>query len=77
MYLIQRAIEGTNFLSTSVKPYSQVPVIALTSSQTSDRINRAYELGVNSCVMKSESGGLQSEVARGIGSYAKCLKSYQ
>ena len=59
----------------SEKSYLPVPVIALSSPQTAERVGRAYELGANACVMKAEDGGLMDEVARGIGSYARVMES--
>ena len=59
----------------SEKSYHQIPVIALTSTQTADRVNRAYELGANSCVMKTENG-LMAEIARGIASFARILSGW-
>jgi DNA-binding NarL/FixJ family response regulator len=60
----------------SEDPYTRIPVIAITSPRTAHHVNRAYELGANSCVMQDESGGLVDEIARGIGSYARVLQSY-
>ena len=56
----------------SEPPYARIPVIALTSSQEPDRINRAYELGANSCVLKNRDG-FTAETARGIAAFANVL----
>jgi CheY-like chemotaxis protein len=53
--------------------YRRIPVIALASSPEPGEVTQAYELGANSCVLKSE-GGIAAEVARGIGTYLKVLQ---
>lgn len=58
----------------SEKHYDRIPVITLTSSEDAAPVNRAYELGANSCVMKSENG-LLAETARGIAGFARVLKA--
>ncbi len=55
--------------------YEQIPVIALASSADSSGVNEAYKFGANSCVLKRE-GEIASEVARGIGTYLRVLKSH-
>jgi CheY-like chemotaxis protein len=59
----------------SENPYLEIPVIALSSANIADSVERAYQLGANACVLKRNDGGLDDEVVRGIGSYAKALKS--
>jgi DNA-binding NarL/FixJ family response regulator len=54
--------------------YKPIPVIALTSAAGTDEVNQAYELGINSCVLKS-ANGIAFEVARGIGTYLKVLST--
>lgn len=53
--------------------YRSTPVIALASATHSSSLETLYQLGANSCILKSE-GGIAAEVARGIGSYLKLLK---
>lgn len=53
----------------------QIPVIALTSSAESGDIDRAYALGVNSCLLKSLDEEALHDVAKGIGDYAVLLKN--
>ncbi len=59
----------------SENPYLEIPVIALSSANVADLVERACQLGANACVIKRNDGGLDDEVVRGIGSYAKALKS--
>jgi CheY-like chemotaxis protein len=53
--------------------YRPIPVIALASATKQDEVNQAYELGANSCLLKSD-GSIAAEVARGIGTYLRVLK---
>ena len=55
------------------KTWGPVPVIALASKTSADRVSPAYELGASGCVMKSDNGGVMEEVVRGISSYARVL----
>lgn len=52
--------------------YRRTPVIALASATHSSSLQTLYELGANSCILKSD-GRIAAEVARGIGSYLKLL----
>ena len=51
-----------------------LPVIVLTSCCESTDVNRAYELGANSCLLKSEDEAIMHDIARGIGDYASVLR---
>jgi CheY-like chemotaxis protein len=54
--------------------YEKIPVIALTSSEDASIVNRAYALGANSCLVKSQTATSMDGIARGIGSYAALLQ---
>ncbi len=55
--------------------YRQVPVVAVTSSRESGRIDQAYALGVNSCLIKPEDEISRDAIAAGIGAYSALLRS--
>jgi CheY-like chemotaxis protein len=55
--------------------WEQIPVIVLSSAQETSRVNRAFELGANSCVLKPAKAEVLDEVAKGIGMYARLLTS--
>ncbi len=57
----------------SGEPYERIPVIVLTSPQGASQVDRALELGANSCLLKPEKGEVLDGVARGIGTYARLL----
>lgn len=50
----------------SGQPYERIPVIVMSSSQETNHVNRALELGATSCLLKPADSDLDG-VARGIG----------
>lgn len=52
-----------------------IPVVVLTSSGQSGNVDRAYQLGANSCILESADDDAMYDVARGIGDYAALLKN--
>src|SRR5216683_482901 len=53
----------------------QIPVIVLTSSGQSSDVDRAYALGVNSCLLKTVDENVMHDIAKGIGDYAALLEN--
>jgi CheY-like chemotaxis protein len=55
--------------------YKQIPVIVLTSSHARADVDRAYDLGANSCLLKPQESSLFDGIARGLGTYASLLNN--
>lgn len=53
--------------------FKLIPVVALTSSEDSEDVDRAYAMGANSCLLKRFEDEALREVACGIGDYAALL----
>jgi CheY-like chemotaxis protein len=68
------AFDVLSWLKTE-KGYQKIPVIALTSSEDTGIVDRAYQLGASGCLVKSRTPTIFSdEVARGIETYAALLQ---
>jgi CheY-like chemotaxis protein len=55
--------------------YKRIPLIVLTSSQARADIDRAYDMGANSCLLKPQEPGLFDGIAQGLGTYASLLNT--
>jgi DNA-binding response OmpR family regulator len=59
----------------SDRRYKELPVFVLGSEDASHRVNEAYALGANSCLLKDSAGEELERIAEGLAAYANLIPS--